>query len=1281
MESAKEVKGRPLPNASLEILQKLREENCNSNSKDFNLTSFQIFLRRKLSPESPNRNMLLFHGTGVGKCHGKDTSILMHDGSAKMVQDITEGELLMGDDSTPRRVLSLARGRDELFQIKNSNGESFVVNKEHILCLKDRGTDTITEIAVKDFLNLSQKLQRNMKGYKVPVDFPAKELPIDPYAFGVKLGDLGDIFIHVNNLIENKQIPMDYMINSREVRLQVLAGLIDTCGYLVDNIYRLTQKSKKITDDIVFLARSVGLATITKKEIETIHASCYSVFISGCIEMIPTKILRKKASKQTQVIDVLRYGFTVTPLAEGDYYGFTLDGNSRYLLGDFSVTHNTASAIQVAEEYILHPEFQDKKVIVLAGAAVQGSFRNQLFSVNRAEEGSAQITGRRYIDMLQRAQKERLRWEDADSREALSKTIKNIIDDFYDFESYGAFAGRVERLAIHEGDAGLRREFSNRLLIIDEAHNLRTGDATSKLVSMQLERLLKKVPGITLVLMTATPMFDTFDEILYYFNLFLWNDRRQPATQRIVIDDFFKKDGTFATPEAESQFRGWVNEYVSFIRGENPFTFPFRLPPPDRMIVPADRETTPRGEKIKEPRKFLPLVGSIVESPQKEQVELAIGSSKTDMIYTLVTSPDPTKDITECFVKGTNDQRFMYQYAKGIPAFLSPSMLSKHSAKFATVIGCIKGGTGVCFVYSNFVRKGIEMFAASLEEAGFEPYAGPRVLENPSKESTSGSSGKYVLLNETNIDKVLTTLQSKKNANGELIKVVLGSPFVSEGVDFKYIRQVHILDPWDNMSRMDQIIGRGLRTCSHAILPFKEQNCTVYLHVCRLADSTQECLDEYVYRERVERKAKDIARVKRILQESAVDCSLQITTNALPDDWKNLMVPQIRSEDKKEIVYSLSQLSGPSFEEGSTPLVCHPHPQILDADYVRPLSSYLDIESEIYSTLTRLFSEKPIWSRNELLEHPSMIADKSVVQFLIENARENNIRVRDPTGREGTLESKGEMYAFKPSDVAPNATMIERVAHVKEKPFERIVLEEPRIEEKENIVIPSNLVDTTRMNYAWKFGVGTYPVNVLNWYIVDTVLPKSEKEKVILSLPRTGNLPEYMQGLVVPGYNFLVLGPGKIFGENGDLVIPIGAEKDAFNEWINNHIASIITAVKEQGKIICTMGQNKGGLPVIKFAAFKVQDGTIIREKREKTITAKECLFYTLPDLDAFARALSPDGFPEGISKKDDRCMILGLLTRKAVLDGSPFVYWIRPELMDFLSVEPYKTALRSKLK
>ena len=127
--------------------------------------------------------------SGNGKCFGKGTKIMMFDGSTKNVEDIKIGDKLMGDDSKPRKVLSLGRGRSMLYEIKQSRGNSYVVNGEHILCLKETGTYKETTITVNDCLKKSNNYKTTHKGYRNPVSYKKKKVKLDPYYLGLWLGD------------------------------------------------------------------------------------------------------------------------------------------------------------------------------------------------------------------------------------------------------------------------------------------------------------------------------------------------------------------------------------------------------------------------------------------------------------------------------------------------------------------------------------------------------------------------------------------------------------------------------------------------------------------------------------------------------------------------------------------------------------------------------------------------------------------------------------------------------------------------------------------------------------------------------------------------------------------------------------------------------------------------------------------------------------------------------------------------------------------------------------
>jgi type I site-specific restriction endonuclease len=108
-------------------------------------------------------------------------------------------------------------------------------------------------------------------------------------------------------------------------------------------------------------------------------------------------------------------------------------------------TGKTCTAIQIAEEYILRPEFQSKKVLVIANPSVQDNFKNQIFDISRVNvdaDGlllSKQCTGRRYLEILQRAQAQPLRWTDQNSRQKLVRQASRILNEFYDFQGYAKF--------------------------------------------------------------------------------------------------------------------------------------------------------------------------------------------------------------------------------------------------------------------------------------------------------------------------------------------------------------------------------------------------------------------------------------------------------------------------------------------------------------------------------------------------------------------------------------------------------------------------------------------------------------------------------------------------------------------------------------------------------------------------------------------------------------------------------------------------------------------------
>lgn len=372
----------PLDGFHLELRPKTFEE---VRGQDHTIKVLKEMLSREHKPHS----YLLYGPTGCGKCLGKDTPVLMYDGSVKLVQDIKVKDKLMGDDSTPRNVLSLSSGKEELYEIVPVKGDSYIVNKSHILSLKWNASigyrnlkkGSIVDISLRDYTSLAKWAKILLKGYRVGVEFPNKNVPLDPYIIGYWLGDglisfdvLGvtlkltiNKFVKVLkqlNLKNNKHIPDIYKFNSRTKRLRLLAGLIDSDGHYRENCYYFSLKSKQLSDGILYLCRSLGFAAYSKLKSKTWdcvskfngkrykgEGNYYCLTISGKgLEEIPVLLKRKQAHFRNQIKEATVTGITVKSLGVGKYFGFELDGNGRFLLGDFTVTHNTTLARLIAKE-------------------------------------------------------------------------------------------------------------------------------------------------------------------------------------------------------------------------------------------------------------------------------------------------------------------------------------------------------------------------------------------------------------------------------------------------------------------------------------------------------------------------------------------------------------------------------------------------------------------------------------------------------------------------------------------------------------------------------------------------------------------------------------------------------------------------------------------------------------------------------------------------------------------------------------------------------------------
>jgi hypothetical protein len=329
------------------------------------------------------------------------TQILYYDGTVKSVEDVKVGDVLMGDDNTPRNVLELYHNKEEMYEIIPNKGDKYMVSRSHHLILVCTGHNDIKKgtkviISMNDYLNKSKTWKIRFKLFRsLGIEWKTKEVEIEPYLLGLWLGDGTskepeitnideEILIYCKeyaetnnlrfiakgssityrfsakptyknvllnslrkyNLLGNKHIPFEYKITSRENRLQLLAGIIDTDGCINMKGYDIILKIENLIDDIVFISRSLGFSAYKKK----CNKSCmykgekrvgtyYRCMIYGKgVEEIPCKIIRKQINdNSTRNKDNLVSGFSVNNVGEKEYYSLRINEDKPFLLESFDV--------------------------------------------------------------------------------------------------------------------------------------------------------------------------------------------------------------------------------------------------------------------------------------------------------------------------------------------------------------------------------------------------------------------------------------------------------------------------------------------------------------------------------------------------------------------------------------------------------------------------------------------------------------------------------------------------------------------------------------------------------------------------------------------------------------------------------------------------------------------------------------------------------------------------------------------------------------------------------
>ncbi len=283
-------------------------------------------------PNRPTGSFFFLGPTGVGKCLDPETPVLLYSGEIIPAREVRVGMLLMGPDSRPRRVLSTTTGRSEMRRIVSDYTPPWKCNDVHILTLIHSLTGEIRDIPVNEFQALPLAEQQIWRQFSVGVDFAAQSpLPVDPY----ELAENTAAHQYLNTV----------KTASRAERMEFLVGALDKYALVQYGYFELRTANKPLFNTVMFVARSLGLRADGQGHLDSNGTYLYSCTILGDTSELPFRVLTGRKWSTNPC----RSGITVENLPEGDYAGFTLDGDGRFLLGDFTVTHNTELAKAISQ--------------------------------------------------------------------------------------------------------------------------------------------------------------------------------------------------------------------------------------------------------------------------------------------------------------------------------------------------------------------------------------------------------------------------------------------------------------------------------------------------------------------------------------------------------------------------------------------------------------------------------------------------------------------------------------------------------------------------------------------------------------------------------------------------------------------------------------------------------------------------------------------------------------------------------------------------------------------
>ena len=744
----------------------------------------------------------------------------------------------------------------------------------------------------------------------------------------------------------------------------------------------------------------------------------------------------------------------------------------------------TCGAISIAEGFIpsimkYHEQgMTDSRIYILSSEASKNNFQKELLGACPREQYITKEEKNKLEELKRKTDATSKDMYDSFKKELLNRLENPKYGGYYYFIGYQKFTNRTigARLkdargrTLHNKDGTIKRKprtgklinsLDNSVLLVDEAHMLNQNDWGEAVYHM-----IQKSKNLRVILMTATPMSNNPREIVKLLNILL------PIEQRIDKNDLFKDKYTLK-PNAFKIISEKSKGFVSYIRGVNPISFPKRVDMGE-IIHPIDVSND-------ENFKYTYLIRCEMSKLHYDTYKVYYTGSKNQDMKRLVDMVLPNPNDNETGLFRTSDINEYKNVAKSwleknkIEILLNKNRvivsgniflfdnIEKYSSKYHKVLqnifNSLNPNSGPIFIYNENIQGiGLSMFEEILKINGIGKYketdttitdircvlCGTYKSKHKNKDHQYKPAIFIILEGETDIttrNTLVEKFNSRSNINGEEIKILLGSSITKESIDFKAIREIHILNFQWNISTIEQIIGRGVRHCSHYLLSKDKQNVKIFKYVSSLPnnkDGTYEISAEENAYLKAERTHIVIKKIERILKENAVDCALS--------KYNNVFIDEIKRYHDCEKTHTCNLLC----DYTTCNYKCKYEPKIAKKDNYLNKYAMLelkDLDTNTYDVyfandeielikgiIKELFQKDIIWTMEDIIEQVHEISKKKEFDYIqnkyiyiaLDDLIENKDEILNSYKDVGYIIYRGIYYLFQPTNKDQDILLDER---------------------------------------------------------------------------------------------------------------------------------------------------------------------------------------------------------------------------------------------------------------